>query len=83
MVHVRYGARIGDSRRTLAEQATREDTAALAVTVGLTAELMQRNAPAEEWDAMRAVLVEQHTPEQLAGILTQAAALLVSTAAGH
>ena len=52
------------------------DLIALAVTVGLAADLIQTRASAAGWDALTAALVEEHTPQQLANMLTGAAALL-------
>lgn len=82
--------RIGDSRRALADAEARvkptpieptplaedPDLIALAVTVGLASDLIQSRASAAGWDALTAALVEEHTPGQLANMLTGAAALL-------
>lgn len=52
------------------------DLIALAVTVGLASDLIRGGASGAGWDALTAALVEEHTPEQLANMLTGAAALL-------
>ncbi len=79
--------RIGDSRRALADERTRrtiaddQDMQALVVTVGLAAQLTQAQATTAEWDALVDALVAEHTPAQLARMLTGAAALIVKVGA--
>lgn len=58
------------------------DAQALTVAVGLAAQLTATDAPPEAWDSLTAALLAEHTPEQLAGMVTEAAALIVRTARG-
>lgn len=55
------------------------DLQALTLTVGHAAELLRDRADTPAWDALTQVLVDQHTPEQLASMLTGAAALIART----
>ncbi|MDR7113893.1 hypothetical protein J2X03_003795 [Microbacterium trichothecenolyticum] len=81
--------RIGDSRRTLADAEAREtpalagdpDLHALVLTIGLVSQLTTGHAPTADWDALTAALVAEHTPVQLARMLTGAAALIARTGA--
>ena len=56
------------------------DLHALALTVGHATELLERDAPADHWEALTSALVAEHTPEQLANMLTGACALIARTA---
>lgn len=78
------GPRIGDSRRALTDDALRSlaedpDMQALVLTLGHTAQLTDSGATPTEWEALTAALVAEHTPEQLANMLTGAAALIART----
>lgn len=53
------------------------DMLALAVTLGHAKQLTQAHGTPDEWDELTAALVAEHTPEQLANMLTGAAALIV------
>ena len=55
---------------------------ALTVTVGLASQIVKTGAPPEAWESLTAALVAEHTPEQLARMVTEAVALIVHTAGG-
>lgn len=48
----------------------------LAVTLGHVTDLSQRQAPTQEWDALTAALVAEHTQTELADLLIGACALI-------
>jgi hypothetical protein len=56
--------------------ATDPDLHALLTTIGHATELTVAKAPAHHWDALTSALLAEHTPEQLASMLTGAAALI-------
>lgn len=60
----------------MALDTTDPDLTALLVTVGYAGQLTTAHATTEEWDALTSALVAEHTPEQLAHMLTGAAALI-------
>lgn len=49
---------------------------ALAVTIGHARDLIITSAPSDHWRALTAALVAEHTPDQLAEMLTGACALI-------
>lgn len=58
---------------------TDPDLLALVVTIGHAVKLTTDQAPTEHWQALTDALIAEHTPEQLASMLTGAAALLART----
>lgn len=55
---------------------TDPDLHRLALTIGFTRDLIERHAPTQEWEALTHALLEEHTPEQLANMLTGAATII-------
>jgi hypothetical protein len=55
------------------------DAHAFVLTIGLASQLTAGHASAAEWDALTAALVAEHTPTQLANMLTGAAAIIART----
>ena len=52
---------------------------ALTLTVGIASSLVTSGATSEEWAALTAALLAEHTPAELANMLTGAAALIART----
>lgn len=59
---------------------TNPDLHHLVLTIGFARDLTNRAAPTQEWEALTRALVDEHTPEQLANMLTGAAALIARSA---
>ena len=55
---------------------TNPDLQALILTIGITRQLTQTGATTAEWDALTRALEAEHTPAELAHMLTAAAALI-------
>ena len=55
---------------------TNPDLQALILTIGITRQLTQTGATTAEWDALTTALETEHTPHQLATMLTAATALI-------
>ena len=60
---------------------TDPDLHRLALTIGFTRDLIDREAPTQEWEALTHALLEAHTPEQLANMLTGACTIIARTGA--
>lgn len=58
------------------------DLLALVVTVGHASSLLTNDGTPEEWAALTSALLSEHTPAQLANMLTGACALLARTTGG-
>lgn len=59
------------------------DLHALVLTVGFAQELIDQNATSEQWIELTTALHEEHTPEQLANMLTGAAAIIAKSGIGQ
>lgn len=59
------------------------DMLALAVTLGHAKQLTLDHGTPDDWDALTRALLAEHTPEQLANMLTGAAALIVRMTGGR
>lgn len=59
---------------------TDPDMVALTLTVGFARQLIEGQAERADWQALTEALVENHTPQQLANMLTGAATLLAKAA---
>lgn len=55
---------------------TDPDMLALTVTIGHARQLIDSSADTADWQALTDALLETHTPEQLANMLTGAATLI-------
>ena len=62
---------------------TDPDLHRLALTIGFTRDLIERHAPTQEWEALTHALLEEHTPEQLANMLTGAATIIARATRGE
>lgn len=60
---------------------TNPDLLALTVTVGFAGDLIQRDATSDEWVALTTALLEEHTPAELANMLTGACAVIAKMSA--
>ena len=60
---------------------TSYDMLTLTVTIGHAAQLTANEATTEEWNALTDALLAEHTPEELANMLTGACAIIARTGA--